>query len=75
MTDVNHYRRIGEILFDEGLITRSQLRSALQEQLVSRYNRRLGEILLRKNLITEQQLDEALTLQLSGIESMVLTLA
>jgi len=49
---------IGDLLLEQGLITRAQLDEALSEQKVSR--EKLGAILVRKGIISELQLIETL---------------
>ena len=48
--------RLGEILVSNNLITRDQLRGALEEQRLSGSQSRLGSILISQNLLTEEQL-------------------
>jgi len=55
-------KRIGDLLVDAGMITPTQLESALQEQ--KQLNMRLGDVLIHKKYITEQQLIEVLEFQL-----------
>src|SRR5690625_1167813 len=54
-------KRLGDLLVDAGLISESQLTSALGEKLP---NEKLGDTLLRAGYITEQQLIEVLEFQL-----------
>lgn len=49
---------IGDLLLEQGLITKGQLEDALNEQKSSR--EKIGDILVRKGVITEQQLIETL---------------
>ncbi|HXH65444.1 MAG TPA: GspE/PulE family protein [Mariprofundaceae bacterium] len=53
---------IGEILISANLITREQLKSALDEQRKT-HNQPLGDLLIRKGMITEEQLLMALALK------------
>ncbi len=50
--------RLGDTLVKEGMITETQLHTALQEQ--KKQDKKLGEILVSKGLITRQQLSETL---------------
>lgn len=54
-------KRLGDLLAEAGIITESQLKSALKEK--SR-EQKLGDVLLHKGFITEQQLIEVLEFQL-----------
>ena len=51
-------RRLGEILCENGSITQSQLKEALEEKK-SRKNWPLGQILIELNYITDEQLSNA----------------
>ncbi|MEN6326268.1 MAG: ATPase, T2SS/T4P/T4SS family [Syntrophomonas sp.] len=51
-------KMIGEVLFDQGLISGEQLQNALQEQQES--GKKLGRILVNKGILSEQQLVEPL---------------
>ncbi|MGB4304567.1 MAG: type II secretion system protein GspE, partial [Syntrophomonadaceae bacterium] len=53
---------LGDILLENGLITKNQLEDALAEQKTSRD--KLGRILVRKGFISEQQLMEVLEFSL-----------
>jgi len=55
------HSRIGQILINKGLITRSQLDAAIQLQLTN--HKRLGETLIEQGWITERQLKKALSKQ------------
>ena len=64
------YRRLGDILTSNGVITEQQLNEALA---VGREKRkRLGEVLIEQGTITERQLIDVLTLQL-GVDFIDLT--
>ncbi|MCX7982047.1 MAG: ATPase, T2SS/T4P/T4SS family [Syntrophales bacterium] len=55
-TEGRHPRiRVGDLLIEEGLITKEQLEHALAEQEKGR-RKKLGELLIEKGLITEEQL-------------------
>jgi type IV pilus assembly protein PilB len=59
-------RRIGELMIDEGLISRAQLDRALHRQLeLSRM--RLGEILMEMGAVTRDQLDDIARKQLRAL--------
>jgi type IV pilus assembly protein PilB len=60
MAELN-YKRIGEILIEEGLITQSQLNEALEEQKLTA--EKIGEILINKGWITNEELDHSLAMQ------------
>ncbi len=55
-------KRIGDLLFDAGLLTAEQLEAALEMQ--KRTRERLGDILIDRGFITESQLIEVLEFQL-----------
>jgi len=55
-------KKLGDLLFENGLITEEQLNQALEEQRKSK--RKLGDVLLAQGYITEQQLIEVLEFQL-----------
>jgi hypothetical protein len=55
------HSRIGQILINKGLITRSQLDAAIQLQLTN--HKRRGETLIEQGWITERQLKKALSKQ------------
>ncbi|MBM7620464.1 type IV pilus assembly protein PilB [Bacillus tianshenii] len=54
-------KRLGDLLVEAGIITESQLKSALKEKT---REQKLGDVLLQKGFITEQQLIEVLEFQL-----------
>lgn len=54
-------KRLGDLLVESGIITDSQLKSALEEKSE---NQKLGDVLLQRGDITEQQLIEVLEFQL-----------
>ncbi len=55
---------IGEILIEQGSITKDQLKSALEEQKkVGGSEKRLGEILIRLGVVTEADIIQALSVQ------------
>jgi hypothetical protein len=56
------WRRLGEILVDDGVISAAMLEEALAEQ--TRTNERLGEILLRRQALSAEELANALMDQL-----------
>lgn len=47
------YKKVGDILVDEGLISQAQLETALEEQ--KRLGGRLGEVLIKLGYVTEEQ--------------------
>jgi type IV pilus assembly protein PilB len=55
-------KRLGDFLFDSGLITRDQLQRALNEQ--KRLGRKLGETLTTLRIISDEALAQALSTQL-----------
>lgn len=55
-------KKLGDLLFESGLISQEQLQQALTEQNKSK--RKLGDVLIAQGFITEQQLIEVLELQL-----------
>ncbi|MBU5405551.1 Flp pilus assembly complex ATPase component TadA [Paraeggerthella hongkongensis] len=59
------YKRLGDVLFDAGLVTEDQIEHALSEQKTTK--RRLGDELIAEGIITEAGLIEALQMQL-GVE-------
>lgn len=59
------YKRLGDVLFDAGLLTEDQIEHALSEQKTTK--RRLGDELIAEGIITEAGLIEALQMQL-GVE-------
>lgn len=56
------YKKVGDILIDEGLISDDQLSTALEEQ--KRLGGRLGEVLTKLAFVTESQIISALAKQL-----------
>ncbi|WP_230499438.1 GspE/PulE family protein [Sutcliffiella rhizosphaerae] len=54
-------KRLGDLLVDAGIITESQLQSALKEKT---REQKIGDVLLQRGYITEQQLIEVLEFQL-----------
>lgn len=54
--------KLGDVLVSAGVLTEETLKSALQEQKISKM--RLGEILLKNGWLTERQLADALSRQL-----------
>ncbi|MFQ5456427.1 MAG: ATPase, T2SS/T4P/T4SS family [Nitrospirota bacterium] len=58
----NRKKRLGDILFDKGLITREDLSNALEERMS--INKRLGEILITRKLLSDEELAKALSFQL-----------
>lgn len=54
---------LGDILMNDGAITKSKLSEALQEQRITRM--RLGEVMIKNGLITETQLARAISTQLN----------
>jgi len=56
------YKRIGEILVSEGMVTPEQLEEAVKLQ--SKEGGRLGDILIRLGYVTEEQILSALSKQL-----------
>jgi type IV pilus assembly protein PilB len=58
-----HISRLGELLVNNNLITKDQLKSALAEQKAAGGQQRLGSILIRENLITEADLTSFLSKQ------------
>lgn len=55
-------KKLGDLLFESGLISQEQLQQALTEQ--NKTKRKLGDVLIAQGFITEQQLIEVLELQL-----------
>lgn len=55
------YKKLGEILIEQGLITQSQLQAALEEQKLT--GEKIGEILLRKGWLTREELELSLAAQ------------
>lgn len=54
-------KRIGDLLVESGVITDSELQSALKEK---QRDEKIGDYLIRQNLLTEQQMIEVLEFQL-----------
>lgn len=52
------WKRLGDLLIDEGLITHDQLKAALDEQ--KKDGGRLGGVLVQLRFVTDQQISEAL---------------
>lgn len=61
MSDATQKSRLGSLLIKKGLLTQSQLDTALQVQLKTQ--QRLGEVLVEQGLLTERQLQKALKKQ------------
>lgn len=59
----NHYRRLGELLVGNKLITNLQLSIVLAAQATS--NRRIGDILVERGFVTEEQIAKCLAEQYS----------
>lgn len=61
---VEYCRRFGQVAVERGLVTREQLKEALNEQvdddLANKPHRLLGDILLEKNLVTAAQIEAVL---------------
>ena len=55
------YKKLGEILVEEGVITLLQLQEALEEQKLT--GEKLGEILIKKSLLGQEELDRTLNKQ------------
>lgn len=53
---------LGDILMNDGVLTKKQLEEGLEEQRINRM--RLGDILIKNGLITEKQLGRAISAQL-----------
>ncbi|MCI0183783.1 Type II secretion system protein E [Acidibacillus sp. S0AB] len=62
-------KRLGDLLFESGLISKEQLAEALKQQKVTK--ERLGDVLIGCGFITEKQLIEVLEFQL-GIPHVIL---
>jgi len=54
---------LGDILMNDGAITKNQLNESLQEQRITRM--RLGEVMIKNGIITEKQLARAISTQLN----------
>ena len=55
------YKKLGEILIEEGCLNQSQLIQALEEQKLT--GEKLGEILIKKGWISQEEFDHCLTAQ------------
>jgi len=53
---------VGEILIEAGLVTREQVKEALEQQTVNK-KKKIGELLIEHGLITRKQLLEALSMK------------
>jgi type IV pilus assembly protein PilB len=62
MTHIGTAKRLGQLLLEEGVISKEQLQEALNDQMRSR--ERLGTILIKKGFITDIDLANALARQL-----------
>lgn len=60
------YKKLGEILVEQGLLTPAQLHEALEEQKLT--GEKLGEILIKKGRVGQEELDHCLITQ-RGIAS------
>ncbi len=58
----NKRKRLGELLFEYGIITGEELVRALEEQNIK--NKRIGQILLELKLVTQDQINWVLSKQL-----------
>lgn len=58
----NKRKRLGELLFEYGIITGKELVRALEEQNIK--NKRIGQILLELKLVTQDQINWVLSKQL-----------
>lgn len=58
----NHHKRLGEILYKYGIITKEELTRALREQKIR--NKRIGEILIELNMVKQDQINWVLSQQL-----------
>ena len=56
-------KRIGEILYEKGFITRPQLKYALALQITAKKKTQLGRILLDLGYITKSELNKAIAIQ------------
>jgi hypothetical protein len=63
-------KQIGQILYESGYLSLSQLEQALTEQMKGEY-RPLGQILLELGYITPVQLNAALALQAEQRENVI----
>lgn len=57
LDEENRAKKLGEILFERGLVSKNDLREALGEQ------KKIGEVLLEKKIISKQEIDSALVEQ------------
>ena len=57
--DAEHHARVGDILVENGLVTRQQVEAAFKSQQAGK-KLQVGELLIMKGLITEEQLLRAL---------------
>lgn len=64
MAEIPSYKKIGEMLIEQGLITQHQLNEALEEQKVT--GQKIGEILVNKGWIAREELERILAKQ-SGV--------
>ncbi len=55
------YKKIGDMLVDQGLITEAQLKEALEEQRIT--GEKLGEIIVNKGWMSREEFDRALSVQ------------
>ena len=55
------YKKIGDMLIDQGLLTEAQLKEALEEQRIT--GEKLGEIVVGKGWLTHEEFDRALSVQ------------
>ncbi len=60
--DVLDVKRLGDILADEGMVSRDRVEEALQQQRGLK-TEQIGEILVRRQLLTRDKLDRSLALQ------------
>ncbi len=58
----NCKKRLGELLFEYGVITQEELNNALREQKIR--NKRVGEIIIELNLASQDQINWVLSKQL-----------
>ena len=58
----NQKKRLGELLFEYGVITQKELKKALIEQKIR--NKRVGEVIIELNLATQDQINWVLSKQL-----------
>ena len=55
------YKKIGEILIEQGFISMEQLREALEEQKLT--GEKVGEILVKKGVVGQEEIELALSKQ------------